>query len=60
MIRKFLLWLLELTSENITEKTGQKATFSGLYRSDKEVIALTKGERFPPSISNIWILVVSV
>jgi hypothetical protein len=54
------LSLLEINSEDITGTTGKKASVSGIYRSGKEFIALTKGETFPPSISNIWILVVSV
>ena len=60
MIKKFLLSLLEMNSENITMKTGKKAQLSGIYRSDKEYIALTKGETFPPSINSQWILVVNV
>lgn len=59
-MKKILLVLLELTSEKITSKTGQRTRVSGLFRSDKEYIALTKGEKFPPSISNVWTLVVSV
>ena len=60
MIKQLLLALLELNSENITVKTGQRTRISGLFRSGKEFIALTKGEKFPPSISNVWTLVVSV
>ena len=60
MIKQLLLALLELTSEKIISKTGQRTRVSGLYRSGKEFIALTKGEKFPPSISNVWTLVVSV
>jgi hypothetical protein len=60
MIKKILLSLLEINSEKVNGKTGQKARYSGIYRSGEEFIALTKGETFPPSISNIWILVVSV
>jgi len=60
MIKQLLLALLELNSENITVKTGQRTRISGLFRSGKEIIALTKGEKFPPSISNVWTLVVSV
>ena len=60
MIKQLLLALLELTSEKIISKTGQRARISGIYRSDKEFIALSKGEKFPPSISNVWTLVVSV
>lgn len=59
-MKKILLVLLELCSKNITSKTGQRTRVSGLFRSDKEYIALTKGEKFPPSISNVWTLVVSV
>ena len=60
MIKQLLLALLELTSEKIISKTGQRSRISGIYRSDKEFIALSKGEKFPPSISNVWTLVVSV
>jgi len=60
MIKKILLSLLEATSEDITGTTGKKAPVSGIYRSGKEYIALTKGETFPPSIDLCWILVVSV
>ena len=60
MIKQLLLALLELSSENISAKTGQRTKVSGLFRSGKEFIALTKGEKFPPSISNVWTLVVSV
>jgi hypothetical protein len=59
-MKKILLALLELISENITGKTGQRSRVSGLFRSGKEFIALSKGEKFPPSISNVWTLVVSV
>jgi hypothetical protein len=60
MIKQLLLALLELTSENITSKTGQRTRVSGLFRSNKEIIALSKGEKFPPSLSNVWKLIVSI
>jgi len=61
MFKTILLFFLELTSEEIIHKTGEKASVSGLYRSGKEIIPLSKGERFPPSsFSPEWILVVSV
>jgi len=60
MIKRILLSLLEANSEDITGRTGRKAPVSGIYRSEKEYIALTKGEVFPPSIDLQWILVVSV
>jgi len=60
MIKKLLLSLLELNSVKVVSKTGQKAPFSGLYRSEKEIIALTKGEKFPPFGNNFWKLIVSV
>jgi hypothetical protein len=60
MIKKILLSLLEGISEDITGTTGKKAPVSGIYRSGKEYIALTKGETFPPAINACWILVVSV
>jgi hypothetical protein len=60
MIKKILLSLLEMNSEATVGRTGKKASVSGLYRSGKDYIALTKGETFPPSIDLCWILVVSV
>jgi hypothetical protein len=60
MIKKILLSLLEANSENITGTTGKKAPVSGVYRSGKEYIALTKGETFPPVVHVCWNLVVSV
>lgn len=60
MIKKLLLSLLEVTSEDITGTTGKKAVVSGIYRSGKEFIALTKGETFPPVVDVCWNLVVSV
>jgi hypothetical protein len=60
MIKKFLLTLLEMTSESVYAKTGQKAFYSGLYRSGNSFVALTKGETFPPSINAQWTLVVNV
>ena len=60
MIRKLLLSLLEINSEDITGTTGKKAPVSGIYRSGKEFIALTKGETFPPVVDVCWNLVVSV
>jgi hypothetical protein len=65
MIKRILLSLLELTSENVIGKIGEKAIVSGLYRSstifghEDEFIALSKGERFPPLGDGIWYLVVS-
>ena len=60
MIKKLLLSLLEINSEDITGTTGKKAVVSGIYRSGKDYIALTRGETFPPSLDLYWILVVSV
>jgi hypothetical protein len=60
MIKKILLFLLEINSKTIVSKTGQKALYSGLYRSGDDIIALTKGETFPPSIDSKWVLVVNV
>lgn len=59
-MKQLLLALLELTSEKIISKTGQRTRVSGLFRSGKEFIALSKGEKFPPSISNVWTLVISI
>ena len=60
MIKKILLSLLEINSDGTTGRTGKKAVVSGLYRSGKEYIALTKGETFPPAVHICWNLVVSV
>jgi len=60
MIKKLLLSLLEINSEDIIGTTGKKAPVSGIYRSGKEFIALTKGETFPPAVHICWNLVVSV
>lgn len=59
-MKKILLWLLESMEEEKWYKTGTKAQVSGVYRSGKEYIALSKGERFIPSASDWWVLVVSV
>jgi hypothetical protein len=60
MVKLILLSLLEMTSKKIVMTTGKKAPVSGIYRSGKEYIPLSKGERFPPSIDLKWILVVSI
>jgi hypothetical protein len=60
MTKLLLLKLLELFAEDVTFKSGQKAPYSGLFRSGKEYIALTKEERFPPSFTGGWKLVVNV
>lgn len=59
-MKKLLLTILELLETELNHKTGEKATKSGLYRSGKEIIALSKDERFPPSKSNIWKIIVSI
>ena len=60
MIKSILLWLLEMVAEEVTHKTGEKASVSGLYRSGDEIVALTVGERFPPLGNGVWVLIVSV
>jgi len=60
MIKSILLWLLEMTAEEVTHKTGEKASVSGIWRSEDEFVALTKTERFPPLGNGVWVLVVSV
>lgn len=59
-MKKLLLASLQALEPKLEQRTGQKAEKSGLYRSGKEIIALTKGERFPPSKTNIWKIIVSV
>lgn len=60
MIRKILLTLLEMNSDTVLVRTGKKAPVSGVYRSEKEYIALTKGETLPPAFDSFWRLVVKV
>ena len=60
MIKKILLFLLEMNSKTIISKTGQKAPYSGLYRSEDDIIALTKGEKLPPSLSSKWKLITNI
>ena len=62
MIRKLLLSLLEMNSQNITGETGRRCPISGVYRACDEYIPLSKGETFPPAagLSVTWNLVVSL
>jgi len=59
-MKNILLHSLEVLEPKLIQKTGQKAEKSGIYRSNKQYIALTKNERFPPSETNIWKIVVSI
>lgn len=59
-MKKLLLRLLELLERGCEYKTGARAPISGIWRSGKQYIPLSKGERFPPCINDWWILVVSV
>lgn len=59
-MKQILLTILELCKFNIIQKTGEKAFCSGVWRSSREYIPLTKGERFPPSPTNKWYLVVNL
>ena len=61
-MKKLLLWLLEATAQELHCKTGTRATVSGIFRNGNEFIALTVGERFPPTPlgNQFWTLVVSV
>jgi hypothetical protein len=59
-MKKLILVILELLEPKLIQKTGEKAKKSGLYKSGKEIIALTKGERFPPSNSAVWKIITSV
>jgi hypothetical protein len=49
-----------MNSKTIISKTGQKAPYSGLYRSGDDIIALTKGEKLPPSLSSKWKLITNI
>ena len=62
MIRKFLLWLLELNSSKVYGYTGHTCKISGIYRSDDEYIPLSKNETFPPTSNQgvMWTLVVNL
>lgn len=58
---KLLLKLLELLQDDKTVfKSGTKAPFSGVFRSGKEYIPLTKNEKMPPSFTGGWKLVVKL
>jgi len=59
-MKKLLLASLEALEPKLIQKTGEKAEKSGLYKSGKEIIPLSKGEKFPPSVSNIWKIIVSI
>jgi hypothetical protein len=59
-MKKLLLKVLELFAENYTAKIGNKAKYSGVYRSKKKYISLSIGERFPPVLSKKWKLVVKL
>ena len=59
-MKKLLLQLLELLGSKETYRTGTKAPISGVWRSGKEYIPLTKGKTFPPSYNDVWVLVVSL
>lgn len=59
-MKKLLLASLEALEPKLIQRTGEKAEKSGLYRSGKEIIALTKGEKFPPSKDSTWKIIVSV
>lgn len=47
-------------AENVKYNPGNKAPVSGVYRSEKEYIPLTRGERFPPAMDGKWTLVVNL
>jgi hypothetical protein len=59
-MKKLLLSSLQLLEPKLEQKTGEKALKSGLFKSGDEIIPLSKGERFPPSTTNIWKIIVSV
>jgi hypothetical protein len=59
-MKNLLLFILPIFEKKIVQKTGERAIKSGLYKSGKEIIPLSKGERFPPSPSNVWKIIVSV
>jgi hypothetical protein len=56
-MKKALLYLLEVFGETHYGYTGEKAKFSGIWRSGEEYIPLSKGERFIPSTNGEWVLV---
>jgi hypothetical protein len=59
-MKKLLLASLQALEPKLVQRTGEKAEKSGLYKSGNEIIALTKGERFPPSKDATWKIIVSV
>lgn len=48
-MRKLLLRLLEWLEKDLSHKTGEKASVSGVYRSFDEYIPISKRERLPPN-----------
>lgn len=57
-MKNFLLRLLEYFTTEHIQKTGEKAEFSGVYRSEAEYVPIAKGERLPPLGNGVWHLVV--
>jgi hypothetical protein len=55
-MKKTLLLVLEFLTKNETFKSGQKAPYAGIYRSEEKYIALSKKEKFPPSL-DLWVTV---
>lgn len=58
-MKHLLLVLLEFFTEEHIQTTGERAEFSGVYRSGDQYIPLAKRERLPPSSdeNQKWILV---
>lgn len=56
-MKKILLILLELIATDIRHVTGERASVSGIFRSKKEYIPLSKSETFPPLGDGVWHLV---
>jgi hypothetical protein len=59
-MRSILLIILEFFEDTIIQKTGEKAICSGIWRSEKQYVALTRHEVFPPLGNYKWTLVVRV
>lgn len=63
MVKVFLLKILEYGAIDVTHITGQRASYSGIYRNGTQFIPLSKYEIFPPCKgcnSSTWVLVVQL
>ena len=58
-MKKVLFALLALLEPDMVHRSGEKVELSGIYKSGSIYIAISKGERFPPSTKH-WSIVTSI